>query len=700
MRALEESGCPRVLAGLLASRGLNDPDEARRFLKAGSQLLHDPLEMAGLQEAAALLNNAVETGVKLCVYGDYDVDGVTATALLTLYLKGRGADVFPYIPSREAEGYGLNVGALTEIARQGAGLVVTVDTGVSAVEEAKCAKELGLTLVITDHHRPRDVLPEADAVVDPMLPGCGYPFKGLAGVGVALKLACAMESCPTADMLARFGDLVCLGTVADVVPLTDENRALVKYGIRLMEKHPRPGIRALLEASGVSGRSVTASLLAFTLAPRINACGRMGSARQALELLCTGSPVKAAALAQKLCENNCLRQETESDILDEALARIEEDPEIAEAPIIVVSGENWHNGVIGIVAARVAERFGKPAVLISMEGDEGRGSCRSIPGFDIFRALHACEDLLVRYGGHAQAAGFTIAAENLDEFSGALFDYAFSQPEPPVATLELDYALRPDEVTLATVRDVALLEPFGCDNPTPLFLLQGATVAAVRPVSNGKHLRLSLQAQGRRIDAMLFNAQKFEEPPAAGDMVDCAINLERGYYNGAESLSVFIRALRSPQPLETTAMHEAAAAPEQAGIDGGTNSTLSVQPNAQSAPAQPDAGDSLPLSAQPDVRDAPAQPVEREDFAAVYRYLKTACPGAFTEEELLRHIGPPALTPGRLRVVLEVFEEGGLITRSADDDGRMQITLQSHVKLDLGRSRVLQKLHSTQERLS
>lgn len=566
--ALMKSGCPRVLALLLAARGLSEPDAAREFLKAGGKMLHDPAEMGGLPESAEFIRTAIAHGRRICVYGDYDVDGVTATALLSLYLKGIGADVFPYIPSREGEGYGLNDGALEKIAQQGAGLVVTVDTGVSAVEEAERARELGLTLVVTDHHRPRDVLPGADAVVDPFISGCGYPFTGLSGVGVALKLCCVLEQCPTETMLARFGDLVCLGTVADVVPLIDENRAMVRYGLRLMEHRPRPGIAALLEASGVHNRRVTASVLAFALAPRINACGRMGSARQALELLLTGNPKKAAALAEKLCEINRLRQETEQGILAEALEQIESDPELLEAPLLVVSGEGWHNGVIGIVAARLVEKYRKPVVLISLEGTEGRGSCRSVPGFDIFRALRACEGFLTRYGGHSQAAGFSIEADNIEEFTGALFDYAFSQPEPPAPSLTLDCALNPEELTLETARSIALLEPFGCENPAPLFLLPGAKVTGVRPVSEGKHLRLTMELAGRPFTAMLFNAARYGELPAAGDLLDCAVNLECASYKGAENLSVLVRALRTAEPFAGLSSRqqqdEAAAAGEQA----------------------------------------------------------------------------------------------------------------------------------------
>ncbi|MDR3551649.1 MAG: single-stranded-DNA-specific exonuclease RecJ [Clostridia bacterium] len=649
--ALLQSGCPRVLAVLLANRGFTGPDEARLFLSASGGFC-EPLLLTGMAAAAQRINRAVDAGEKICVYGDYDVDGVTAAALLLLYLRGRGADVFCYIPEREGEGYGLNNAALEKIAALGSSLAVTVDTGISAVEEAQTARELGLDLIITDHHRPRDLLPEACAVVDPKLPGSEYPFRELAGVGVALKLACALEGCGTQQMLARYGDLACLGTVADVVPLTGENRAIVKYGLKRIAKQGNPGIRALIDASGAGGRPVTASLLGFTLAPRINACGRMSSAGEALELLTTDDTQRTAELAQTLNENNRLRQETEGAILAEAHEMSGQDPELIEAPVIILSGEGWHNGVIGIVAARIAESYLKPVILISFDGDEGRASCRSLPGFDIFKALSACSDLLVKYGGHELAAGFTIRAELLEDFRGAMFDYAFEQPEPPHSVLELECALAPGELTLKTAKHAMLLEPCGSGNPAPLFLISGALVKSVTPVKEGKHLRVALVFSGRPFTAMLFNAARADFQPAAGDCVDLAVSLDADVYNGTERLSVLIRDLRPAQ--EEPDLYQIFTERESLGV--------------------PEA----------------LYPV-RTDFEAVYRFLRPAGAQGVFLDDALSEAERSGLGPFKLRVILDVFEEGGLVGR-AERQGRISVAVNAGVRMELEQSKILKKL--------
>ncbi|MFT9076823.1 single-stranded-DNA-specific exonuclease RecJ [Ethanoligenens sp.] len=542
VRALQDAGCSPVLSKLLALRGFADAADAQLFLECAG-ILHDPLEMADMALAAQRVRQALAAGETIAVYGDYDVDGVTASALLTDYLRAKGADVMVYLPERESEGYGLNTRALEQLHACGATLCITVDTGISALEEAKAAQGLGLDLIVTDHHEPRAQLPEAFAVVDPKRPDCPYPFKGLAGVGVAFKLACAVEGANSGEtLLARYGDLVCLGTVADVVPLVDENRLLVKRGLDVLAHSERIGLAALLAQAGADKRVPDASLLAFTAAPRINAAGRMDSALPALELLLTGSPARAETLATHLCACNDARKREEHRILGEA-EQILQHEDLLRNRVLIVAGEGWANGVIGIVAARLAERFERPAMVISFEKDGiGRASCRSFEGFALHEALGACADLLEKYGGHALAAGFSIRQENLSAFRSAIDTVAAGCDIRPA--LRLDCSLAAAELTISAAEECARLEPCGAGNPAPLFYLEDVLLTGVCPLSGGKHLRLSCQMGGQEFNAVLFGADKTGRTFARGDVLDLAVELTVNEWRGRRSLSVLVRAVR------------------------------------------------------------------------------------------------------------------------------------------------------------
>lgn len=507
-------------------------------------VLHDPLRMADMDRAAERVRRAIADGETIAVYGDYDVDGVTASALLTGYLRAKGADATAYLPEREGEGYGLNAAALANLRASGVTLCITVDTGISALAEAQAARELGMDLIITDHHEPRAELPEAFAVVDPKRPDCTYPFKGLAGVGVAFKLACAVEGAESGEiLLEHFGDLVCLGTVADVVPLVDENRLLVKRGLEVLARGERVGLAALFAQTGVGDRVPDASLLAFTAAPRINAAGRMDSAMPALELLLTHSPTRAETLAAHLCACNDARKREETRILEEAALLLQSE-DLLQDRVLIVAGEGWANGVIGIVAARLAERFERPAMVLSFDEDGvGRASCRSFEGFALHKALGACADLLEKYGGHALAAGFSIRRENLPAFRAAIAAYAADCDIRPA--LRLDCVLPAGELTLAAAEDCARLEPCGEGNPAPLFYLEDVLVTGVRPLSGGKHLRLSCQMAGQVFEAVLFGADKAGRTFAKGDVLDLAVELTVNEWRGRRSLSVLVRAVRA-----------------------------------------------------------------------------------------------------------------------------------------------------------
>lgn len=542
MCTLQEAGCSPVLAKLLALRGFTNGATVQAFLDCKG-LLHDPLRMADIDRAAERVRRAIADGETIAVYGDYDVDGVTASALLTEYLRTKGADVAAYLPEREGEGYGLNAAALANLHACGVTLCITVDTGISALAEAQAARELGMDVIITDHHEPRAELPEAFAVVDPKRPDCTYPFKGLAGVGVAFKLACAIEGVESEKtLLERFGDLICLGTVADVVPLVDENRLLVKQGLEVLERGERVGLAALFKQAGVGGRVPDASLLAFTAAPRINAAGRMDSALPALELLLTQSPVRAETLAVHLCACNDARKREETRILEEAKALLQKE-NLLQNRVLIVAGEGWANGVIGIVAARLAERFERPALVLSFDADGmGRASCRSFEGFALHKALGACAGLLEKYGGHALAAGFSIRRENLPAFRASIEAYAADCDIRPA--LRLDCALSAGELTLAAAEDCARLEPCGAGNPAPLFYLEDVLVTGVRPLSDGRHLRLSCQIAGQAFEAVLFGADKTGQTFAKGDVLDLAVELTVNEWRGKRNLSVLVRAVR------------------------------------------------------------------------------------------------------------------------------------------------------------
>ncbi len=545
--ALRSAGFSRVTATLLALRGFNDPASAKSFISCDA-CVNDPMQLKDMPAAAQRIAKALSDGEKITVYGDYDADGVTATALLYAYLKNRGADAAYYIPDRESEGYGLNPASAQKIAQDGTKLVITVDTGISAFDEAELFKTLGVCLIVTDHHDPREALPAAFAIVNPKQPGCEYPFKELAGVGVAFKLICAIEQLKPDGLgvhalFQKYGELVCLGTVADVVPLKGENRYIVSRGIKLISENPGVGMSALLIASGVHGKRLTSSLLSFTAAPRINACGRISTANDALELLLADNVQKAEELAKKLDANNRERRDIEAQILKESIEKIDNNEALRNNPLLIVSGEGWHNGVVGIVAARLVELYGKPAVVVSFDGDIGRASCRSIAGFNIHEALMSCSQYLERFGGHEFAAGFTVSRENYDALYAALNRIANSLPELPTLKVCPDMRLRGNDISLSTAREVKRLEPFGSGNPAPLFYIPAAQIISLSPVGDG-HTRMLLNFEGFEFNAVMFGTAKNGFDFKVPDIVDLAVSIDVNLYKNKEMLSIVVRNIR------------------------------------------------------------------------------------------------------------------------------------------------------------
>ena len=655
--SLRGAGYSRVLSAMLVNRGFALPAQAADFLAGRAEAPADPLRMKGMEAAAGRIRQALAGGERIVVYGDYDVDGVTSTALLLTYLRSKGADADPYIPERESEGYGLNRDALEAIRRSGASLVVTVDTGISAFEEAAAAAEMGMTLIVTDHHEPRGELPEAFAVVDPKQPGDGYPYRELAGVGVAFALACAVEG-PGAGrgLFERFGALVCLGTVADVVPLTGENRTLVREGLALMERAPFPGLAALLRAAGAGGGPATAELLSFTAAPRINAAGRMGSAKDALALLLEQDETRAEELAQRLEQYNRQRQDTEAEILQQAVAMF--GAKAPEDPVLMAAGEGWHNGVIGIVASRLSERYARPAVVVSFEGDVGRASCRSFPGFDIHAALMSCAPLLERFGGHELAAGFTVRRENLDALRRALNDCARAMPRLPVPRITLECELGAREVSMATARDCARLEPCGAGNPVPLFYVRQAFIRQIAPLKGGRHLRLTLEKDGVSFRAVVFGVDKTGFRFEAGDTADLAVSIGSSRYNGSEYLSVIVRDIA--EPLENAAQERLfRKACAEGAFDGDLRGMV------------------------------PA----REDFAAVYRFLRRQAGRSVRLSRMCADIAQehPGFGYFKMLAVLDVLRELSLIDFSCEG-GSAAFSLCEGVRGRIEDSRLMRRL--------
>lgn len=515
-----------LLAGILTARGITDPAEALTLL-AGEEDLSDPFLLTDMQKACERIWQAIDNGETIVVFGDYDVDGVTATALLYQHLKGMGATVKCMLPSREGDGYGLSRNAIQSIRDKGYQLIVTVDNGISAVEEAEFAAELGIDLIITDHHLPPETLPKAVAVVDPRRLDDTSPFKGLCGAGVAFKLCAALDGCPPEEMLDYCGDLAAVGTVADVMPLTGENRTLVKSGLRQLQNTDRPGLEALLEEVGLAGRPITAENISYAIAPRINAAGRMDSAVTALQLVLCEDPDRAEELAHKLNEINVKRQETELEIFKAAQVLLEQQPERLEDRVMLLWGRDWHPGVIGIVASRLVERTGRPVIVVTVdEHGECKGSGRSVPGFNLHACIGSCADLLIRYGGHAMAAGLSVREENLPELRRRLNEWAAREcPVLHTAPLECDLPIHLDRVTVDSVRRIDALAPFGAENPTPVFLLQSAVVDGVYPVSEGRHSRLRLRQGNASMYAVWFGMPPEQLPYTMGDVVDAALNL-------------------------------------------------------------------------------------------------------------------------------------------------------------------------------
>ncbi len=533
-----------VAALLAVIRGLKTDEEIEDFFDPNPFFTLDPFSMPDMDKAVERITKAIDSFECIAVFGDFDADGVTSTALLYTYFETKGANVLWYIPDRHTEGYGLTVEAVEKLYDMGVKLIVTVDNGVSAHDAADRAYELGMELVITDHHKVPETLPRAEAVVDLHRPDCDCEFKELSGVGVAFKLACAMELEDDSIVVEDFSDLAAIGTISDVVELKGENRAIVKAGLRSINNRSRAGINELLEVAGAGKKYMDAVSVAFTVSPRINAAGRMGSANRALELLLSEDSYSAASLAEDINEANQQRQSIEADILMQVEKQLSDNPVIRYSPIVVADGKGWHSGVIGIVAARIAEKYSKPCIIISRNEDgTARGSGRSIEGFSLYNAIKNSEHLLNHFGGHTLAAGLELNEENIDIFRREINDYAVKE-DMPYQVQNIDLKLNPQHISLDILEAISSLEPFGAGNPQPVFGLYGMTIEDVKPLSNGRHMKITVKKGDTRIFALCFGMSENSFFYNVGDVVDLAVNLERNEYMGSVRIGVHVRNIR------------------------------------------------------------------------------------------------------------------------------------------------------------
>ncbi len=665
-----------ILAKILTRRGADNPSDARWFLRSDELYLYNPFLLNDMDRAVERIKKAIDGKEKICVYGDYDVDGITATAVMYKYFLSKNCDVIYYIPKRLTEGYGMNNAALDKLAEQGVTLIVTVDNGITANPEIEYARTLGIDVVVTDHHECRTELPDCCAVVNPKRPDNKYPFNGLAGVGVAFKVVCALEGEDADDdFIDRYADLASLGTIADVMPLSDENRQLVARGLSCIGKGSNKGISSLIDAvmfekNKSPEKKITASTVGFLIAPRLNAAGRIGKVEKAVELLVSNDYQTCAKISRELCEKNKERQQIENGIYTEAVEIIENTHDFENDKIIVVCSDGWHHGVVGIVASRITEKYGIPSILICRENGVGKGSARSIKGFNINEAIHSCNDILVRHGGHELAAGLTIELDKTDELRKRINDYARERITQELldGCTEIDAELTGDDINLEICEELLQLEPFGPTNPTPSLYMRDAKVKEIIPLGHNKHTKLILEKDGKEFEALLFcfPGESFTVP--ASGMIDVLFNLDINEFRGERTPQLIIRDIRLCKSdaekcaCYTEIMH-----------------TILEGNNTRFVP-------------------------EIDVFRVVYKYLRANGEnlGSYVNlfvlaDEITRETGIRITCPV-LGVILEVFSEMGLVHLYKTDDLIMKIDLVKNCgKIDIESSRVLMRARNLRQ---
>lgn len=532
-----------ILSKILINKGIIEKKDLEIFINPTRKDFHSPFLMPDMEMAVDRILKAISKKENILIYGDYDADGITSTTVLKKFLEERGVNVSTYIPNRLDEGYGLNKDAIKKIFDEGQRLVITVDCGISAIEEIEFANTLGIETIITDHHEPAETLPNALAVVDAKRKDSQYPFNQLAGVGVVFKLiqAISIKLNLEEKEYLKYLDIVCIGTISDIVPLVDENRVIAKLGLKLVAQTKNVGLKALIDTIGF--KEIDSNSISFGVAPRINACGRMGNEQVALELFLSDDYSKAKFLANKLNEYNTERQAIEKKIFDEAIKQIENSEK--EKRCIVIGAEKWHHGIIGIVASKVTEMYFKPSILICFDEEDGKGSGRSIPGFDLHQALMECKDRLKKFGGHSMAVGVTIERVQFEKFKQEIEEYAKkSKIDEIMPIINIDTEIDLKDVNIDSVKSLKVLEPYGEANKMPLFLIKGLKIKSIRSLSDGKHLKLILKDDNYMVNAIGFNMGNLSEKYLLDDKVDIVGNLDINSYNGMESIQIILKDIR------------------------------------------------------------------------------------------------------------------------------------------------------------
>lgn len=691
-----------IIARLLYNRGYTDVDLAKTFIAMESEMLCNPFQMKDIEKAVERIHYAIKNKEKITVYGDYDVDGVTSVCTLYLYLKSKGADVEYYIPNRSGEGYGVSNSAIDMIAEQGTKLIVTVDTGTTATEEVVYAKGLGIDFVITDHHECRTEIPDACAVINPHRTDCNYPFKELAGVGVVFKLVSAYEERifgksrrdAALYVFSQYADLVAIGTIADVMPIKNENRIIVSYGLRMIENTERPGIIALMDASlskdalrnerRKKHSRVTSGYIGYTLAPRINAAGRIRSAKIAVELFLAEDLKSASAIAEELCSANKERQTEENKIMKEAYEKID-NMDIENNPIIVLDADNWHHGVIGIVASRITEKYSRPSILVSFEGndsnaksfdDVGKGSGRSIKGMNLVDALCYCSDHLVKFGGHELAAGLSVTRGELEGFRQKINEYAKNNlcEKDMIPTFDADCLIKFDDVNLQLAQQLQHLEPYGVGNSVPTFIMRDVWVNEISAVSEGKHTRLVLSDGIKSVTAMYFSNSPESIGVYAGDKIDVLFNLDINEWLGRKSAQLIIKDIKT-----LSDKNEAEIIERERFEDIWNGATFSDDENV------------LPT---------------RDDFVQIYKFVTASCRAGvntFSHKDMIlklsRYSEGNNIGYIKLKIIIKVLQELNLMGIEEIGEEVYRFTIKFSSKTNLDKSTLLRKLRNQQKRI-
>ena len=653
---IEQYGLPTLTAVLLSIRDITEKEKIEKFFSRETEL-SDPFLMKDMDKAVERIKSAVTAGEKICIYGDYDCDGITATTILYSYLESVFANVMYYIPDRNAEGYGMNTGAVEKLKNEGVQLIVTVDNGISAINEIDYANSLGIDVVVTDHHKTQDILPKAVAVVNPHRADDTSPYEDLCGAGIALKLAMAMEG-EQFSIMENYGEIAAIGTVADLVPLTGENRTIVKAGLENIGNTERVGLSSLIEIAGID--TVNAGNIGFRIAPRINAAGRLGTTYDALRVFMTEDYDEAQQKAKILNQLNAQRQSIELDIFNEICDYIKINPEYSYDRVIVVSSENWNAGVIGIVSSRVTELFGKPSIVISESGEICKGSGRSVSGFSIVDAVFACSEYLEKYGGHPMAMGFSIKKENIEPFRKAINAYANKIDKMPLSTVKIDCKLNPEKIFPEMVHEIQEFEPFGYGNSKPVFALCEMRLDKIIPLKEGKHLKLAVSRNNARLNIMKFSTTVDEFPYSEGDILDFAVSLETNVYQGRENISFNVRDIKLSGVSNERIMYSLQEYDKyKSGVL--SDKILKILPT-------------------------------RENFAAVYKYILSTRKKYYFIDSMLYKIHNVEINAFKLLMILEILSERGLIEYEREFDRLKISVVDIKVKVNLQASPIYIKL--------